>query len=58
MNYKKLYINGRLFGFGKHNIFNRWNQFMYFLYRKRNSDLIPIIASLIITLFLISKIFF
>lgn len=58
MNYKKLYLNGRLIGFGKYNLFNKWNQFMYFLYRKRNSDLIPIITSLIITLVLMRKIFF
>lgn len=58
MNYKKLYINGRFPGFGKYNLFNKWNQFMYFLYRKRNSDLIPITIAISITLFLINKIFF
>lgn len=49
MNYKKLYKNGDLRILGSKNLYGKWNNLMFWLWTKRNTDLMPFIMSLIIS---------
>ena len=46
-NSKMLYKNGDLRILGSKNIYAKWNGLMFFIYTKRNTDMMPLIWSAI-----------
>ena len=46
MNAKMFYKNGDLRILGSGNLYAKWNNLMYFIYTKRNTDMMPLILSL------------
>lgn len=57
MNAKMFYKNGDLRILGSGNLYAKWNDLMYFIYTKRNTDMMPFILSLISTTILTYIIF-